>query len=77
MIRERLTIRRTTTTKEDKANIRQSEDKVKVLTKEVEKVAVIRQEEVVQDLTTIPIRTTNKMTSIITSTIIVGTQTNI
>jgi hypothetical protein len=77
MIRERLTILRTTTTKEDKASIRQSEDKVKVLTKEVEKVAVIRQEEVVQDLTTIPIRTTNKMTSIITSTIIVGTQTNI
>jgi hypothetical protein len=77
MIRERLTIRRTTTTKEDKASIRQSEDKLKVLTKEVVKVAVIRQEEVVQDLTTIPIRTTNKMTSIITSTIIIGAQTNI
>jgi len=69
MIRDKLTILKIRITKVDRVSTRQLEDKEKVLTNVVEKVAVIRQEEVVQDLTTIPIQTTNNIKIITTVSI--------
>jgi hypothetical protein len=70
MIRDKHTIQRTTTTRGDKVNTRLSGGRVKVLTRGEVKVAVIHQEEVVQDHTTIPIRITNNKTTTIVHRII-------
>jgi hypothetical protein len=77
MIRGKLTIQRTTTTRVGKVNTRLSEDRVKVLTREEVKVAVIHQEEVAQDHTTILIRITNNKTTTIVHRIIKEIQTSI
>jgi hypothetical protein len=75
MIKDNLITPRTILTKRDKDSISQWVDKEMGLTREVEKVAVIRQEEVVQDLTTILIQTTNIRISIMDLRIIIVAQT--